>query len=126
MGTSTIFRRFNDMRYGLANMTKEDLEKIDELSPWSKEKESVRGWAALMELHNGNFHPLIWWYGSLFHLMDAPTLLNKKYYSRYSGKHLRSSEWTLLKNYLQGQLGELDKDYKRIKAREYRLKKIQE
>jgi len=122
MGTSTIFRRYNDLRQNLADMTKEDLEKLDDLSPWGAERERLHGWEALMELHNGNIHPLIWWYGKLFHLRDAPGLLTQRHYNRYTGKYSRASEWTLLKRYLEGDLNALDKEYKRMRARRYRQK----
>ncbi|MBI5046995.1 hypothetical protein HZC07_04685 [Candidatus Micrarchaeota archaeon] len=122
MGTSTIFRRYNDLGRYLASMSKEDLEKIDKLSPWKEEKESVGGWSILMELHNGNMHPLVWWYGRLIHLRDAPKILTKKYYDTYRGKHLQASEWTLFKRYLEGELKALDKEYKRERARQYKKK----
>lgn len=124
MGTSTLFRRLNDLRTPLAGMSKADLEKLDKMSPWGgAEKERVGGWSILMELHNGNFHPLIWWYGRLIHLKDAPKMLTGKYYHKYSGKYSRSSEWTLLRKYLEAELKELDKEYLRFKARQYRNKK---
>lgn len=123
MGTSMIFRWYNDLHQNLAGMSKEDLEKIDKLSPWSKEKESVQGWSILMELHNGNIEPLIWWKGRLLRLRDAPSVLTKKYYSKYDGKYLRSSEWTIFKKYLEGQLMQLDKEFKRLKRKEARLAK---
>ncbi len=122
MGTSTIFRRFNDFGGNLASMSKEDLEKIDKLSPWKAEKESVHGWSVLMELHNGNYNPLIWWYGRLMYLRDAPKLLKEKYYNKYTGKYTRESAWTLLKVVLQRELEELDKEYKRARAKRYRMK----
>jgi hypothetical protein len=126
MGTSTIFKRFNDLHLDLARMSKKDLKKIDRLSPWAEEKEYVHGWSAEMELHNGNFYPLIWWYGRLMHLKDAPKLLNKKYYNKYTGKYSRYSEWSLLKSYLEHELEWLDKEYKRERAKEYRkMKKSQ-
>ena len=112
------------MHYDLANMFKEDLKKIDKLSPWAAEKESVNGWSVLIELHNRNFHPLIWWYGQLFHLRDAPRILAKKHYNRYTGKYTRESEWTLLKGCLEKELKYLDKEYKKFKAKEYRSKKV--
>jgi len=123
MGTSTIFRRYNDMRYNLANMPKEDLKKLDELNPWTPEKERIHGWEILMELHNGNVHPLIWWYGQLFHLRDAPKLLTKRHYNRYTGKYSQASEWTLLKSHLEREIKALDKEYKKARARQYRKKK---
>ena len=120
MGTSTIFRRYNDFGGRLADMSKKDLEKIDKMNPWSAEKESVHGWSILMELHNGNINPLIWWHGRLLRLRDAPNILTKKYYDTYHGKHLQASEWTLLKRYLEGELKTLDNEYKRERAKRYR------
>ena len=104
MGTSTIFKRSNDFGGRLADMSKEELEMLDKLSPWKEDKDFVRGWSAIMELHNGNFNPLIWRYGRLFSLDDAPKILTKKYYSRYRGKTMREYEWTLLRRYLDAKL----------------------
>lgn len=53
MGTSTIFRRLNDLKRPLASMSKEELEKIDKLNPWSPQVDYVDGWDVQMELHNG-------------------------------------------------------------------------
>ncbi len=122
MGTSTIFRRLNDLGGKLSTMSKEELEKIDNLSPWNGEKESVRGWNVLMEPHNGNFYPLIWWYGRLMRLEDAPQLLAKKHYNKYTGKYSPSSEWTLLKKYLEYELKKLDKEYKKLRRKSKRGK----
>ena len=91
--------------------------------PRGDEKERVHGWTVEMELHNGNIHPLIWWYGQLMRLRDAPKLLTGKYYSKYADKRLRSSEWTPLKAHLEQELELLDKEYKRDRARSYRKKK---
>lgn len=123
MGTSTIFRRLNDLKRPLASMSKEELEKIDKLNPWSPQVDYVGGWDVQMELHNGNFHPLIWWYGGLLHLKDAPRKLDKMPYNRLTGKYTRVSEWTLLKKYLDAELNRLDKEYKKFKRKEYRNKK---
>jgi len=120
MGTSTIFKRHNDLGCSLASMSKEELEKLDRLSPWGEKHESVGGWSAVLELHNGNFNPLIWWRGKLFRLQDAPKRLTGKYYNSYTGKYLPASEWTLLKKYLERELKELDREYKCARARRYR------
>ena len=120
MGTATIFKRLNDLHGSLADMTKEELEKIDGSSPYSSEKLWLHGWSIEMELHTGNVEPLVWWKGRLMRLRDAPKLLTKKYYNKYSGKYSPSSEWTMLKKYLQAELEQLDKEFKRIKRREYR------
>ncbi|MBI5553563.1 MAG: hypothetical protein HY917_02370 [Candidatus Diapherotrites archaeon] len=90
------------------------------MHPWRKENESFRGWSAIMELHNGNFHPLLWWYGRLFHLRDAPKELAARHYSRYRGKTSRSSSWTLLKKYLGCEIQRLDKEYRNARAKENR------
>jgi hypothetical protein len=102
---------------------RKNLKKLDESSPWGEEKERVRGWEVVMEIHNRDFHPLIWWYGRLFHLRDAPRLLNNKFYNKYTGKYTRETEWTLVKGIIEKELKYLDKEYKRIRAKEYRLKK---
>ena len=100
-------------------MPKEDLKKIDESNPWNKERDGARGWSAVMELHNGNFHPLIWWYGRLIHLRDAPTQLANKHYNKYTGKHVRISDWTSI---MERELKELGKEYKKFRARQYARK----
>lgn len=123
MGTSTIFRRYNDFGGRLATMSKEELAKIDAMSAWKSEKDRVQGWEVLMELHNGNVHPLIWWNGQLFHLRDGPGFLLRRHYNRYTGKYSNISDWTLLKKYLERELKELDKAYRRLKARQYSAKK---
>lgn len=113
MGTSTLFRRYNDFGARLASMTKKELDGLDKLSPWKEEKESVRGWSVLMELHNGNVEPLVWWEGRLFRLRDAPKLLAGKYYNRYTGKYTRESAWTILKGVLRKEIEMFDEKYKR-------------
>ena len=62
MGTSTIFIRFNDLSRNPSQMTKQELKEFDLMVPYAEEKKRVAGWRAEMELHNGNFHPLIWWH----------------------------------------------------------------
>lgn len=122
MGTSTLFRRYNDFGARLSNLSKKELKEIDALSPWKEEKGVVGGWSAVMELHNGNFYPLIWWYGRLFHLRDAPKILAKKHYNKYTGKMTREYEWTMLKTIIERELKDLDKEFMRAMARERRMK----
>lgn len=118
MGTSTLFRRYNDLHPHLASLSKNELKEIDALSPWKEEKDVVRGFSAIMELHNGNFHPLIWWYGRLLHLRDAPKILAKKYYNKYTGKMTREYEWTMVKTIIERELKFLDKEFRHERARE--------
>lgn len=120
MGTSTLFKRHNDFGARLSTLSKKELEEIDMLSPWKEEKGVVRGWSAAIELHNGNFHPLIWWYGRLFHLKDAPKILTKKYYNKYTGKMTREYEWTIVKTTIERELKYLDNEFRKTKARERR------
>ncbi len=113
MGTTTFFLRHNDLRRRLSDMTKEELQHMDELSPY-KENNSVWEWRAAMELHNGNVHPLIFWKGSLMRLDEAPNRLNKKYYNKYTGKTLKEYEWTVLRRFLLSELHHLDKEFKKM------------
>ena len=57
MGTTTIYLRHNDIGRKLSGLTKEELNFIDELSPYKED--SASGWYAPLELHNGNIYPLI-------------------------------------------------------------------
>ena len=68
-----------------------------------------------MELHNGNVYFLVFWKGRLIRLKDAPKILNKKYYDKYTGKFRREYEWTILKGALLNEITELDKEFKKIK-----------
>jgi hypothetical protein len=120
MGTSTLFKRFNDLSSKLSSLSKEELKEIDELSPYGEQKERVRGWSIEMELHNGNFEPLIWWYGRLMRLRDASKLLAKKHYDTYRGKQLQISEWKLMKGVLEKELKRYDKEFEKQRAGEYR------
>ncbi|MBI5036441.1 hypothetical protein HZC09_03785 [Candidatus Micrarchaeota archaeon] len=72
MGTSTIFRRHNDLYQALSGMSKGQLASLDKASPWRAEQDLPSGWSAPLELHNGNVHVLVWWYGRLMRLEDAP------------------------------------------------------
>lgn len=115
MGTTTIFKRWNDLaRRELSKMSKKELKDIDKLSPWSREKEMAHGWSCPMELHNGNINVLIWWHGRLMKLEDAPSELTDKYYNRFRGKRMKEYEWTLLSKYIRNQLDYLDNLFKKI------------
>ena len=111
MGTTTIYLRLNDLKRELSSLTKEELNKIDELSPY-KENYAL-GWQAPLELHNGNVYPLVFWKGLLMRLEEVPNKLNKKYYSRLRGKHIREYEWTVLKKFLIAEINRLDKEFKK-------------
>ena len=112
MGTTTIFLRHNDLHISLNSMKKEELERVDKLSPYSTENE-YHGWRTPLELHNGNVEVLVWWKGRLMLLRDAPQQLNKKYYDKYQGKTLPLYEWTLLKGAALNEIKELDKEFKK-------------
>ena len=113
MGTTTFFLRHNDFGAKLGSLSKEELAKIDSLSPY-RENKDYRGWKTPMELHNGNVEILVWWKGRLMRLEDAPKTLCNKYYDKYSGKTLPLYEWTLLKGVALKEIKELDKEFKKI------------
>lgn len=113
MGTTTIYTRHNDLGLRFEYMTKEDLKHLGKLSPYSKEKEFYRGWRAAYEPHNGNVYVFIFWQGRLMRLDEAPEILNKKYWNKYTGKTLKEYEWTLLKKLILRELEDLDKDFKK-------------
>lgn len=113
MGTTTFFLRHNDFGAKLSSLSKEELEKIDDLSPY-REIKDYRGWRTPLELHNGNVHVLVWWKGRLMRLKDSPEELCKKYYDKYTGKTLRLYEWTLLKGMMLNEIKQLDKKFRRI------------
>lgn len=113
MGTSTIYVRHNDIKGRLSKMAKEELDKLDDLSPYG-EGNPISGWFAKLELHNGNVYPLVFWKGRLMKLEDAPSKLDKKYYSRLSGKTLNEYEWTVLKRFLLAEVERLDKEFKKL------------
>ena len=46
-------------------------------------------------------------------LEEAPKILNKKYYNRYTGKTVKEYEWTLLKKLILNQIAFLDKNFKK-------------
>ena len=110
MGTTTFYLRYNDIKRKLSSLTKEELEKIDELSPYKKG--SAFGWNAPLELHNGNVYALIFWKGRLMKLEQAPKNLVQKGCNRFTGKYTNKYEWTALKNFLMEEINRLDKDLK--------------
>lgn len=112
MGTTTIYKKMNDLGLSFKNMNKNDLKELEKLSPYNKE-DYYHGWSSPFELHNGNIYVLIWWKGRLIKLENAPEQLNKKYYNKYSGKTLREYEWTLLKRMILREIEYLDKSFKK-------------
>ena len=102
----------NDLGLSFKNMTKKDLKELDKLSPWDKEK-YYHGWSAPFELHNGNIYILVFWMGRLMKLEEAPKILNKKYYNKYTGKTIKEYEWTLLRRMMLGEIEYLDKKFKK-------------
>ena len=113
MGTSTLFRRYNDLKTDLSTLSKKQLKDIDNLSPWGDKEKSVLGWDVLMELHNSCFYPLVFWGGRLLKLEDAPKALAKKGYDKYKGKETNKYEWTFLKKFLIYEIERLDKEFKK-------------
>lgn len=93
-------------------MTKEELDKLDNLSPYKKDN-SAFGWFVPFELHNGNIYPLIFWKGRLIRLDEAPNRLDKKYYNILTGKTTKEYEWTVLKKFLLNEIKRLDKEFKK-------------
>ena len=71
MGTTTIFTRLNDLGAKFEHLSKEDLNKLGKLSPFSKEEQFYRGWKAAYELHNGNVYVLVFWKGRLMKLEEG-------------------------------------------------------
>ena len=112
MGTTTFYLRHNDLRRRLKDMSKEELNKFDSLSPY-KEDNSLYGWNVPMELHNGNVYFLVFWKGRLLKLNDAPKTLDRKYYDKYTGKTRKEYQWTILKGALLNEINYLDKEFKK-------------
>jgi|SRR3989344_5858725 len=112
MGTTTFYLKNNDFGIPLNRMNKEDLDKLSKISPY-KENHFYSGWNVPLELHNGNIYVLIFWKGKLIRLEDAPKILNKKYYNKYSGKTIREYEWTLLKKLIINEVNRIDKEFKK-------------
>lgn len=121
MGTTTFYMRKNDFARSLEGMTKKELAKLSNLSPY-REESHYMGWTVPFELHNGNVYVLVFWKGRLMKLEDAPDQLNKKYYSTYSGKTLKEYEWTLLKKMMLSNIEYLDKKFKNDIKRRNRKK----
>jgi hypothetical protein len=115
MGTTTFFLRMNDMKKPLSEMSKEELEALDNLR-WEPDT-YINGWRSPMELHNGNIYSLIFWRGRLMQLEEAPKLLDKKYYDRRKGTTRKEYEWTLLKRHLMNSLMYLDKEFKKTRRK---------
>lgn len=113
MGTTTFFLRHNDLSKPLNKMGKEELEKLNNLSPYG-ETQHHAGWSVPFELHNGNTYALVFWKGRLMKIEDAPKVLNKKYYSKYQGRKVNEYEWTVLKKYLLAEVQRLDKEFKKF------------
>lgn len=111
MGTTTFYLRLNDLKRKLNSLSKEELEKIDNLSPYKDE--STLGWHAPLELHNGNIYALIFWKGKLMKLEEAPWNLNRKCYNRFTGKHRNEYEWTALKKFLIAEINRLDEEFRK-------------
>lgn len=122
LGTSTIFRRMNDIAKRLSDMTKDELQSLDNAKGWKEQTNLPAGWSVPIEVHNRNAHVLVWWYGKLIRLSEAPALLNQKYYSRWAGKRLNEYEWTVLKNACQKKLEELDKQFRKTLRKNRRSK----
>ena len=112
MGTTTFYLKHNDFGMSLNRMTKQELDKLNKITPYDKEPYYL-GWSVPLELHNGNVYVLVFWKGKLMKLEEAPKILNKKYYDKYGGKTLREYEWTLLKNLMLREVNYLDKEFKK-------------
>lgn len=112
MGTTTFFLRLNDCAKSLNKMSKDELEKLNSLSPYNDEHD-YSGWQVPLELHNGNIYALVFWKGKLMKIDEAYKVLNKKYYDKYRGKELKEYEWTILKKYLFAKIERLDKEFKK-------------
>ena len=114
MGTTTFFLRLNDLGKPLHKMGKQELEKLNNLSPYA-DTPHYAGWHVPFELHNGNVYALVFWKGKLMKIEEAPRVLNKKYYDKYRGKKLKEYEWTMLKRSLLAEIERLDTEF--MKAR---------
>ena len=113
MGTTTFFLRINDCGKPLNKMGKEELEKLNNLSPYADET-NFAGWHVPLELHNGNVYVLVFWKGRLMKIEEAPKVLGKKYYSKHLGKEVKEYEWTVLKKYMLTEIQRLDKEFKKL------------
>jgi aminoglycoside/choline kinase family phosphotransferase len=112
MGTTTFFLKLNDLGKPLNKMSKEELEKLANLSPYA-ETSHYAGWHVPLELHNGNVYVLVFWKGRLMKIEEAPKALNNKYYSKHLGKEVNEYEWTVLKKYMLAEIQRLDKEFKK-------------
>ena len=100
----------------LNKMGKEELEKLNNLSPYD-ETPYYAGWQVPLELHNGNVYVLVFWKGRLMKIENAPKVLNKKYYDTRRGKKLNEFEWTVLRRYLLAEIEQLDKEFKKAQRK---------
>lgn len=121
MGTTTFYLKYNDLGKKLSEMSKQELENLDNLL--YEKQDLVPGWRAPYELHNGNVYILVFWKGRLMLLEEAPELLDKKYWDKYRGKTHNLYEWTLLKRKLLNDVAYLDKGFKKHLARKKKDKK---
>ncbi len=112
MGTTTFFLKNNDLGKPLVKMGREELEKLNNLSPYVETPQFV-GWRVPLELHNGNVYVLVFWKGRLIKIEDAPKILTKKYYSKHRGKEVNEYEWTVLRKYMLAEIQRLDKEFKK-------------
>ena len=76
MGTTTFFLRHNDLGKPLNKMSKEELEKLDNLSPYTKTP-NYAGWRVPIELHNGNVYVLVFWNGRLMKIVKWESALDR-------------------------------------------------
>lgn len=112
MGTTTFFLRLNDCAKPLHKMSKTELAELNNVTPYD-DKPYKGGWLVPLELHNGNVYALVFWKGKIMKIEDAPTALNKKYYSKYKGKEVNEYEWTVLKKYILAEVQRMDKEFKK-------------
>jgi len=112
MGTTTFFLRHNDLGKPLNKMGKEELENLNNISPYAETTHHA-GWHVPLELHNGNVYVLVFWKGRLMKLEEAPKALRKKYYSKHLGKEVNEYEWTVLKKYMLAEMQRFDKEFKK-------------
>lgn len=122
MGTTRFFLRSNDLGVSLNKMSKKELEKLNDLSPY-KEDPYYLGWRTPLELHNGNVYILVFWKGRLMKIEEAPKILNKKYYDKYRCKEIKEYEWTILRKYILAEVQRLDKGFKKSLRKNVHRKK---
>lgn len=94
-------------------MSKEELERLDNASPWSRDPILPGGWEAPLELHNSDIHILVWWKGMMMRLEKAPEqeILHRKFWNRYKGKTQNRSEWSIIRRALNYRMEEAERTY---------------